>query len=198
MPKTKGNKSNKKQVNIEAEKPDIIPDEKQAIVEAEKPEIIPDEKQAEVKPDEKQAKTELKKPDIIPDEKQTEPEIFFDKEIVPQKVQYRIINCHFYQSGKCTKGENCPFKHGAKQTCLFINTPNGCRNGEKCPFSHDIKETQDKKVIPEQEKDGKERRYKPGPSNYKTRLCRTVKNGEVCRYGVECCFAHGEKELRFL
>jgi len=157
MPKVKGTKSLNKQVVIKAEV-EVKP-EKQVEVQADA------EKQVEVKP-----KAE-KQVEVKP-----EPEIFFDEEIVPKIVPYRIINCHFYQSGNCIKGENCTFIHGAKQTCLFINTPNGCRNGEKCPFSHD----------------------KPGPSNYKTQLCKTDKNGEVCRYGENCCFAHGKKELRFL
>ena len=175
MPKVKGTKSYNKQVEI-------------------KPEA---EKQVEVQVD-------------------AEPEIIFDEEIVRKEKPYQVVDCRFFQLGNCTKGENCPFKHGAKKICHFINTPNGCKNGDECLFSHDIKQTQDEKVIPEKDSKknkiktivcskwfegkcsfGEDCRFKHGPINYKTRLCRTVENGEVCLYD-NCYFAHGEKELRFL
>ena len=31
---------------------------------------------------------------------------------------------------------------------------------------------------------------------YRTKLCNSYKNGQVCNYKEKCFFAHGEKELR--
>ena len=207
MPKVKGTKSYNKQVEIkpEAEKQVEIKPEAEKQVEI-KPEA---EKQVEIKPEaEKQVEVQV----------DAEPEIIFDEEIVRKEKPYQVVDCRFFQLGNCTKGENCPFKHGAKKICHFINTPNGCRNGDECFFLHDIKQTQDEKVTLEQKIKGKKNkiktivcfkwlksecsfggkcRFKHVPINYKTRLCRTVENGEVCLYD-NCYFAHGEKELRFL
>ncbi len=34
------------------------------------------------------------------------------------------------------------------------------------------------------------------PDLYKRQICKYYKNGEDCKFGDNCSFAHGEKELR--
>ena len=35
-------------------------------------------------------------------------------------------------------------------------------------------------------------------SNYKTQICRNFKETGVCKFAYNCCYAHGEEDLRTL
>ena len=39
-------------------------------------------------------------------------------------------------------------------------------------------------------------RYPSYMANYKTEMCKNFESGRHCKWGVNCCFAHGKKELR--
>ena len=50
--------------------------------------------------------------------------------------------CTFYNSGKCKKGNLCPFIHEgkvikSKKICKYYIS-NACRKGINCPYSHDL------------------------------------------------------------
>jgi hypothetical protein len=69
-----------------------------------------------------------------------------DDENIPIAKPHKILNrakkeiCKFFSSGRCLKGDNCPFKHlilKKDEPCwFFLNAPGGCSKGDDCLYLH--------------------------------------------------------------
>ncbi|KAF0683069.1 Aste57867_24849 [Aphanomyces stellatus] len=84
----------------------------------------------------------------------------------PMKRTRPPLICRDFQVGRCTRGSNCRFPHGAEDNVGF----GGMRPPRPMQPNHP----------------------KMNPHQVKTRLCNSFPN---CRFGDRCTFAHGEREL---
>lgn len=66
-----------------------------------------------------------------------------EKPLSKRQLRRARTICSYWLLGKCTKGDQCPFKHVKDETvdvpvCKYF-MKNACKNAENCPFSHDLK-----------------------------------------------------------
>lgn len=100
---------------------------------------------------------------------------------------YKTRLCNFHVRGACTKGQSCPFAHGAedllpspdfeKTSVCPVMLNNGKCDKPRCRYAHSADE------------------LRSAPGLLKTKMCSFHLNG-LCVVGEACRFAHTVEELR--
>jgi hypothetical protein len=93
--------------------------------------------------------------------------------------KYRTELCKFWQNGACTRGFQCTFAHSVGELRDSASTERGARQVPEFP--------------------SRKSEERPGSSSkYKTAFCRYWQQGNSCKRGTDCTFAHSPSELRLL
>jgi len=107
-------------------------------------------------------------------------------------LPYRVVDCKFWNIGKCSKGDDCTFKHSGSTEVKVSSTNNlpyrvvdckfwnigKCSKGDDCTFKHSGDPVQ---------KNNKSKSTNTLP--YKTVVCTFQMHGK-CLKGDKCTFKH--------